>query len=150
MTESEAGSSSSRSGKGLFLSDRGLKSVAAHVEDGSKQKNERIVETLRKICLLDFMRRVYKWQDTDICHEFVRNWNHKEKKTRVNDVEIDVSIKTFETVTGLKVEENAEVFEDANQGNQFPDYRVLQRVQEGKDKNRSICLSEFQEPWLRN
>ncbi|KAL3681873.1 hypothetical protein R1sor_024829 [Riccia sorocarpa] len=149
MKESEFVSSSST--EWLILSERGLDLVSTQVKDGSKKTNERVKDALAMIGLLNYIWRIYTWQQQEICCDFVLHWNETEKKTVVNGLEIDVSGETFVKVTGLETEENSG---DADQEDLFSEYvslRSLQRMREGNNyESTGVLLTKFREPWLRD
>ncbi|KAL3681884.1 hypothetical protein R1sor_024840 [Riccia sorocarpa] len=137
----------------LVLWNFGLKTVRNLLEDGNKlrnERNQRVLDALRKIGLFNFMRTVFKWQMWEISSQFVLHWNQTEKKTRVDDVEIDASFRTFVKATGLQAEESAFAAEDAKQGDRPCDNASAQKIWERLDHKCVVTLEDFKDPWLQD
>ncbi|KAL2619962.1 hypothetical protein R1flu_000167 [Riccia fluitans] len=137
----------------LVLWNFGLKTVRNLMEDGKTLRNERgqrVLDALSKIGLFNFMRQVFKWQMWEVSSQFVLHWNQTEKKTRVDDVEIDASFRTFVKATGLQAEESAMAAEDENHSERPCDNTSAQKIWKRLDNKCVVTLEDFTDPWLQD
>ncbi|BFI28670.1 hypothetical protein MPTK2_2g21880 [Marchantia polymorpha subsp. ruderalis] len=96
----------------LLLKDEGLEAIRTMFECESNEELEGshqwcVAMALNKVGLLTVLRAAWKWQEPGLCMEFVRNWNHQTRATRVGDLEINVSLENFALATGLQAEGGA-------------------------------------------
>ncbi|KAG6548009.1 hypothetical protein Mapa_010443 [Marchantia paleacea] len=96
----------------LLLKDEGLEAIRSMFECESGEELEGshqwcVAMALHKVGLLTVLRAAWKWQEPGLCMEFVRNWNHQTRATRVGDLEINVSLENFALATGLQAEGGA-------------------------------------------
>ncbi|OAE27405.1 hypothetical protein AXG93_2015s1340 [Marchantia polymorpha subsp. ruderalis] len=150
----ESGSCSTDEKWRLLLLSVGLYRVRNIVTHGSKlldDRDKQIFEALTKIGLFDFMRTVWKWQKVEICDEFVHNWNGQDKKTVVNNTEIDVSLQSFVMVTGLLAEESAMAPEDPKHGtNGSRSEACFEVTAKRRDGSNKQLVASMDDPVLRD
>ncbi|KAL3681247.1 hypothetical protein R1sor_024203 [Riccia sorocarpa] len=79
----------------------GLEAVEGITNAPESSYGKQLLTILERIGLGKPLKRIWQRQDPQICEEFVRNWNHKGRKTTVFGVEVDVHAASFIAATGL-------------------------------------------------
>ncbi|CAM6097483.1 unnamed protein product [Calypogeia fissa] len=84
--------------------------IAEMHKNPNKSPGQELASELHRLGLGTFIQDAWKWQHEALCEDFVQNFNHAKMCTTAFGTEVDLSLETFVSVTGLSSHEGDELY----------------------------------------